>query len=90
MIGMPVRAVLRPNGDVVVRWSGMVVGAIFWIAILVLIVWAITRLVTPHTHTYPASPTPPPASSALEVLKVRYAKGEITKDEFDQMKKDLS
>ena len=29
------------------------------------------------------------SETALEILKKRYAKGEITKEEFDHMKKDL-
>jgi putative membrane protein len=28
--------------------------------------------------------------SALEILKKRYAEGEITKEEFDRMKKDIA
>lgn len=30
-----------------------------------------------------------PHTNSMEILKTRYAKGEITKEQFDQMKKDL-
>jgi len=30
------------------------------------------------------------AESPMEILKIRYAKGEITKEQFEEMKKDIS
>ena len=36
------------------------------------------------------TPEQPAAPSTLEILKMRYAKGEITQDQFLKMKSDLS
>lgn len=37
----------------------------------------------------PSWPAEREAETAMEILKKRYARGEISKDEFEQMKKDL-
>jgi putative membrane protein len=58
-------------------------GLVFWGSIIFLVVWGIVRT-TRHDdapHYYRKTP--------LEVLKERYARGEITKAEFDDIKRDL-
>ena len=52
-------------------WSLLVLG--FWIAVIVLVVRLVRRS--------PAH-APPPQSSALAVLEERYARGEISREEF--------
>jgi uncharacterized membrane protein len=32
----------------------------------------------------------PPADSALDILQKRYARGEITKEQFEEMRRDLN
>ncbi|MDD2731772.1 MAG: SHOCT domain-containing protein [Candidatus Pacebacteria bacterium] len=55
---------------------------LFWI----LIIWAVIIL-----FRYMFSNSNQKAKgNALEILKERYAKGEITKDEFEQKKKDIN
>jgi putative membrane protein len=56
---------------------------IFWIVVVIGIVFLIRWLVQ-STRGGAGS-----AESALEILKRRYAKGEINKKEFEQKKKDL-
>jgi uncharacterized membrane protein len=53
------------------------------VIILGLIVWGIVALVryTATTHKY--------TGSALEILKTKYASGEISKTEYEAKKKDL-
>ncbi len=69
-----------------IGWIGMILSIIFFIAIIVgvilLVVWIVKRM----TH----SPIEPKSDmKALEVLKERYAKGEINKEQYEEIKKDL-
>lgn len=67
-------------------WGGMWFGWLFWIIILIVIVWAVVRFTGGGQ-----SRQLPPASyeTPLDILKKRYAKGEINKEQYEQMKKDL-
>ena len=57
-----------------------------WILIIGLIVWGVIAL-TRHGGTHYGSGT---GRSPLDIAKERYARGEITKEEFEQIKRDLS
>jgi len=56
---------------------------IFWIAVLVGLIFLIKWLI----QQKPAEPSS--RENSLEILKKRYARGEIDKEEFEQKKKDL-
>jgi putative membrane protein len=61
----------------------MILTILFWVAIIALVVWLISGFVS-RTNSQP------PAESALDILKKRYARGEITKEQFDEMRRDLN
>ncbi|MBD3290758.1 SHOCT domain-containing protein [candidate division KSB1 bacterium] len=58
---------------------------LFWIVLIVLIVWAIKYLTRNRQNTS----TTMRQDSPLEILKKRYARGEIDRKEFEEKKKDL-
>ena len=60
----------------IIFWGLIIVGLIFLIRWLA----GLSRSRTPYDKTH---------DSALEILKQRYAKGEINKDEFEEKKRDL-
>jgi putative membrane protein len=64
--------------------DGVGFGWFFWVAVIALIVWAIVN--QNRRQNYP----PQQHETALDILKKRYARGEINKDEFEEKKKDLS
>lgn len=61
---------------------------VFWILILGLIIWAVVALVRGLSE--PKGSGTSRADSALNILKRRYAVGDISKEEYEDKKKDLT
>ena len=62
--------------------GGMGIMWILFVAIIVVIaLWAVREM--------KKKDTPPPSGTPLDILKRRYAKGELTKEQFQDMKKDI-
>ena len=72
-------------------FDGMWFGWIFWVGIIALIIWLLVNQSNRNRDYYQHQPLPQPPKqeSPLDIIKMRYAKGEITKEQFEQMKKDL-
>ncbi|MDI6799673.1 MAG: SHOCT domain-containing protein [Actinomycetota bacterium] len=61
----------------------------FWLLFLILIIIAVAYLGQSKAGGESNTSYFSQKEEPLEVAKIRYAKGEISKDEFEQMKKDL-
>jgi putative membrane protein len=69
-------------------WIGLGVlhMGLFWILVILGIVVLVKWLASG-----PSAPSLPPGSErrALDILKARYAKGELTREQFEQMKREI-
>lgn len=63
-----------------ILWGGLMM-LIFWGGIVALVIWAVRSLVN-RDEGQPERP--------LEIARRRYASGEITREEFEQIRQDLS
>ena len=62
-------------------FGGGIMMLVFWIAFALLVLWAIKAFSQGRDNKG--------STSASDILKERYAKGEINKEEFEQKRKDL-
>ena len=63
-------------------WGGGLLMALVGMAFIVLVIWAVIKITNHHPSTTNKTP--------IDIAKERYAKGEITKEQFEQIKKDLN
>jgi len=71
---------------------GALIMIAFWVLVIGGVVWLVVTLVrggqgqaTPPVQAVGAAQNQTP----LDILKARYARGEITKEQFEEMKRDL-
>jgi putative membrane protein len=65
---------------------GGIVMILFWVGVFALVVWVIARLVG-HEGSRSVEGK---KHNPLDIARERYARGEITKEQFEQIKKDLT
>ena len=72
---------------------GMISMVIFWIIVVGLAVWLLSYLFPRRMDDGRSGDNKPDAGStesALDILKRRYAGGEISRDEYERVRRDLS
>lgn len=69
-------------------WLLMSFGMVLWIALLVVLVWALIRWLDGKKASSPPSDTS--GTSAIELLRQRYARGEIDTATYEQMREHLT
>lgn len=70
-------------------WWGIVMGIVmllFWVLIIGGVVWLVVSLLR---QGGPGALGPRPRGGALDILRERYARGEITREQYEQMRRDI-
>ena len=68
--------------DLLGGWIGLIFNLAILVGIVVLIVWAVKRFTSGNVSSGGQTPR--------EIAQARYARGEITRDQYQQLLQDLS
>ncbi len=68
-------------------WGWGIFMMLFWFVFLVLVAYVILRVLKGHDHRHTDHNH---RADPLDIAKERFAKGEITKEEFNELKKELA
>ena len=71
---------------------GLILTTVFWVAIIAIAVWVLGRIfpkVVGSSSSHSSEGRNDLSQSPQEILKQRYARGEVSKAEFDGMRIDL-
>ncbi len=68
------------SGSMMGWFGGGIMMLLFWVLVIFFIVWFVKQVSNKNSKS---------DTNALDILKERYAKGEIDRKEFEEKKKDL-
>lgn len=72
---------MHSDGRWTVNWWGMALEILFWVLVVLFLIWLFNKYAGKKAINSDDTP--------LEILKMRLAKGEITKEQFGEMKELL-
>jgi putative membrane protein len=73
-------------GYPIIGWVGGLGMLLFWGLVIAGIVWLVRSTTQGREHSIDKGPA---SESPLDIIKRRYASGDITKEQFDEMKRGL-
>ncbi len=65
-------------------------GIALFVGFILLIVWLVRRYGGAPSGSYAGTATTPPGNTALDIARERYARGEITREQFEEIKRNIS
>jgi len=69
---------------------GLLFMLLFWGVLIILAVWVVRAIFSGRTNSNTSMTPPRQGSNAKEILAQRYARGEITREQYETMKEDIN